>query len=828
MAVHERARQQIESGGLIEFGPPVADRAALESVPGAGTVEFYLLTEAASRAWAAISASLASGAGAVFWIGGPSGAGKTHFLNYVMALEERAGTAQGRRAIVRLGLEGGAGAYDLEQRMFDLLAREIGVGDAGAMLWRRLHGGEALGVAFEQAHRVGIRAISVAIDFGAADASAWGDYFAELARVAARGRQVAFNVYVAARSRAPAGAVALETAPADGAERMLAALARTRRVVDEAGAAAWYAGADIGGSGGGFEPRAIFPFDPRSIETLRALAGEPSTVAAMGKLVSAALAAWQENTVDSRVRPLLPVELMDAAAVARRVDERLGEGGRAALRIAYRAADAMEERGRARGIVDALLLESLSGSAHALSPGELRTRMREHYQRHGSFAAAVGAIATMLDALAARTGGVIAFDALGARFNPRAAGAPEVAAFNNALPLLRRFDSTLGEAAELPELRTRLRRAGDAMARAVEAAHRVGTILDTAHRELRTELKPEYRQAVEDFIALAEAGAGALVEQAAETQSRARVERVVAAYEGLATAAVAAPRLREMRDYLRATELMPDLAGVSAGEFVGDAPAVDKAVAAAQVECQLLLAALEAAMPRWDSRSIETLQIRFQKFKWNYIQIYQAAHERWRRRSERVAIELADAREHFGALGRLNSIAALGAPAGEALGMRVEELGRQIVRCAADAPITLDLVPRCPRCGFVLGTALPASALGEVFEEMRRALKTKLAALSHDAIARLIRQHDRGHRLDGFLKITQAAHTGALVRVLDDNLARYLGRLLDEVQDEMRQDDARDDTEAAAQEVVEPFLRPRRDADGNGKRTARTIKPRSE
>jgi hypothetical protein len=96
MAVHERARQPIESGGLIEFGPPVADRAALESVPGAGTVEFYLLTEAASRAWAVISAGLASGAGAVFWIGGPSGAGKTHFLNYVMALEERAGTAQGR------------------------------------------------------------------------------------------------------------------------------------------------------------------------------------------------------------------------------------------------------------------------------------------------------------------------------------------------------------------------------------------------------------------------------------------------------------------------------------------------------------------------------------------------------------------------------------------------------------------------------------------------------------------------------------------------------------------------------------------------------------
>ena len=81
--------------------------------------------------------------------------------------------------------------------------------------------------------------------------------------------------------------MALEVAPADGGERMLAALARARRVVDEAAAAALYDGADIGG----FEPRAIFPFDPRAIETLRALAGEPASVAALAKLVSAALAA---------------------------------------------------------------------------------------------------------------------------------------------------------------------------------------------------------------------------------------------------------------------------------------------------------------------------------------------------------------------------------------------------------------------------------------------------------------------------------------------------------------------------------------------------------
>jgi hypothetical protein len=696
--------------------------------------------------------------------------------------------------------------YDLEQRMFDLLAREIGASDAGARLWRRLHGGDALGIAFEQARRVGIRGISVAIDFGVTDAAAWDDYIAELARAAARNRQIAFNVYAAARTRAPAGAMALEVAPADGEERILAAVARARRVVDEAAVETLYDGADIGG----FEPRAIFPFDPRALEALQGLAGEPASVAALAKLVSAALAAYRENA-DGCVRPLLPVDLMESAAVTKRVEERLGEAGRAALRIAHRAADAMEEREGARGIVDVLTLERLAGGARALALGELRARLPERYQRRGSVPAASAAIAAMLEALAARTGGVITFNARAARFNPRAAGASEVAAFNNALPLIQRFDARLNEAAELPEVRAGLKRAGDAMARAVEAAHRTGATLEAAHRELRAELKSEHRRTLDDFIALAGAGAGALIEQAADSQSRAQAEGVIAAYEALAVAAAAAPRMREMREYLRATALMPEIAEDIAGE---DA-AVDKAIAAAQVECQLLLAALDSAVPRWEPRSFDALEVRFQKFKWNYIQIYQAAHGRRRRESERMAIELADAREHFGALSRLNSIAALGASIGGGLGTRIEELGRRVARCAADMPMTLDLVPRCPRCGFVLGTALPAAELSAVFEEMRRALKAKLSTLSHDAIARLIREHDRGHRLDGFLKIIQAAHTDALVRVLDDNLARYLGRLLDE---------ARDD----APHALEPFARSRRAALRSGKRGERAIKPRSE
>jgi len=399
MAATERAPQPGDLPGslatLIEFGPPVADRIALEAAPSAGVIDFYLLTEAATRAWGAISASQTSNVSRVLWVSGPAGVGKTHFLNYVMALEERAATKKGRRAIIRLALGAHARAYDLEQRMFESLAREIGGGDAGAMLWRRLHGGEALGVAFEQAYRVGIRAIVVAIDFGAGDAAAWDGYFAELARVAARSRDVAFNVYVAARSRAPASAVALEVAPADGRERMLAALARARRVIDEAAAVALYDGRDTGR----FDPRAICPFDSRAIETLSDLAGETASVAALAKLAAAALAAFCENVAESRLRPLLAVELMKAAPVAKRADERLGEAGCAALRIAHGAAHAMEERGCARAIVDALMLARLGGGERTLSLGELRSRLPDRYQRRGPASAAGAAVAAQLQAL---------------------------------------------------------------------------------------------------------------------------------------------------------------------------------------------------------------------------------------------------------------------------------------------------------------------------------------------------------------------------------------------------------------------------------------------
>src|SRR5579871_2012346 len=189
MAVHERAARSPAAGErAIELGPPVASRATLDPAARRESIEFYFLTRAAGQAWAAINARLNAGGGAIFWICDAPGTGKTHFLNYVLAMEERAAHERMRHAMIRLDLGSAAQADDLEQRMFDLLSRAIGIADTGVALWRRLHGGEALALALDQARRVGFRAVSIAVDFGTVDASSCHDYLVALARAAARNR----------------------------------------------------------------------------------------------------------------------------------------------------------------------------------------------------------------------------------------------------------------------------------------------------------------------------------------------------------------------------------------------------------------------------------------------------------------------------------------------------------------------------------------------------------------------------------------------------------------------------------------------------------------
>jgi hypothetical protein len=73
-------------GDWIEAGPPIDLRVALADEPDAEVVSSYVLTRGAEAAWAAINEQVSRPRGELFWIGGSAGSGKTHFLNYAVAL----------------------------------------------------------------------------------------------------------------------------------------------------------------------------------------------------------------------------------------------------------------------------------------------------------------------------------------------------------------------------------------------------------------------------------------------------------------------------------------------------------------------------------------------------------------------------------------------------------------------------------------------------------------------------------------------------------------------------------------------------------------------
>jgi len=778
-------RRRADTRRWFELEPPAPERLELETSPRVATVASYVFTRAAERSWQVLNQHLEEPHGSVFWIGGPAGCGKTHFLDYVIALQRRAGALDAqnmRRLVCGLELAGRVRAAELELYLLSVLAEQIG-GDPrlSGDLFRQMRGADALNVGLETARRTGIKSITVAIDFGIAECEA-AEFFAMLAQVAASFHQVKFTVIAAGRAMAPQATRPLAVAPADANEETIVAVRRARRLVEDADAGVAYAGIDTAG----MPPDAIFPFHPIALSALRAIAAQPRpdggasdgvAIVSLSHLAREVLAS-PAVTNGSRPRLIYPPDLTMNAAVLNLVKALLAEAGRAAWKIARdRIADLdTNDKDLAREIIDALIIEKVCGRIEPLAIEDLKSRVPTVAHNGSADAATTPAMRELLRQLELSTGGVIRFETDAARFDPEAAGAPELAAFNTALMLARRFDRRLALAGNRVELDARIMQLDAAMALAVEAAVRTRAVLAAALDEANLEMPASNSATLAEYIALAESGAAAMLEAAVDRTYLASAIQTTGAYEALATAADSIPQLRAMREYLTATGL----------RAAPDEPVVREnlvqhaAVVSLETECELLRVELGPRVLAAPPRNLDALAARFQKFKWTYVQCYLSAHARWREKMDRLELAAADARRYFDALARLNAIAALGRPAGAQLGSRLTELSERIVRCELGDSIAPETTPRCASCGFQLGASSPQAELDDLMENIRRALETKLAALSQSMIARLIRAHDRENRLEGFLKITQAAQTDALVRVLDENLARYLSQVLEE------------------------------------------------
>jgi hypothetical protein len=771
----------------FELEPPAPERLELQTSPRVSTVASYVFTRAAERSWEVLNQHLEGPQGGVFWIGGPAGCGKTHFLDYVIALQRRAGALDAqnaRRLVCGLELAGRITGAEVEMFLLSVLAEQIGGSQRSGDLFRQLRGAAALNVALETAWRTGIRAVTVAIDFGTSQCEATADFFATLAEVAASFRQVKFTVIAASRAEVPAPTRVLLIAARDANEETTIAVRRARRLVEDAELDAHHAYAGIDTAG--LAPDAIFPFHPAALKALRAIAGRPipdgasldrAAIVPLSRLAREVLASSSLGA-ESRSRLIYPPDLTMNAEISKLLKVLMPEAGRAAWKIARDTIAGFDpyEKDLAREIVDSLMVESVCGETTAIPIEELKSLLPMVVCSASAEAHATPAVRDLLRRLEVSTGGVIRLETNAARFDPAAAGAPELAAFNAALVLARGFDPRLTIARDRESLGVRLDRLDASMALAVEGAVRTREVLSSALREANLAMPAANSIAIEKFIALAEAGAVAMLEAAADRSYLASAIEIAGAYEVLAAAAESIPRMRAMREYLAATGLRATPDETAARENAWQ----QTAIASLETECELLRVELGPRILTGPPRSLDALEARFQKFKWTYVQCYLSAHARWLDKMDRLALAAGDARRYFDALARLNAIAALGRPEAAHLGARVADVSARVVRCELRDEIAPETIPRCSSCGFQLGASSPQAELEDVMEGIRRALEVKLAALSQSMIARLIRIHDKEHRLEGFLKITQAAQTDALVRVLDDKLARYLALVLDD------------------------------------------------
>jgi hypothetical protein len=491
---------------------------------------------------------------------------------------------------------------------------------------------------------------------------------------------------------------------------------------------------------------AIWPFQPAAAALLPEFDGTPRRIPVCARIARDAIAAWRE----APEKLIASADILRLPSAQNALQERLSASEGNAFRIAQRAALTMDPQDAepSSAIVAVLALKHLAAPRQALSLATLHEHLRGRAPTPLS-GAEHAELARIVADLATRSHATIFYSASerSARFNPEAAAAPQIAAFNRALPLLRYFRADLAEVALPSELAAALERAREAMAFVLEEAERSRKILREAAHDFGTTLAPERERTLADVIEIARRGpegvpAGTIAEGA---------ERSLREYATIAAIAAAVPRLRAMREYLCDLGLIEPR----------DDPGQSDAIARLESECKLLIVDIGGALHARSSAALDAL-------------------ESWQKDMEQAVNLATDARQYVAALERLNTIGALGAPLAVELRRELTEATPQLRSCDPETALAPEVTPRCPRCHFVLGTVAPIEALAAIVDRARRALDEKLRLLSQSAVIRLIRDHDRGRRLEGFLKITQAAQADAIIKVLDDELTEYLASLLEE------------------------------------------------
>jgi hypothetical protein len=419
----ERKTTQAAAGEFVEIGPEIAERVALEHEPSASTVASYVLTRGARQAWAAINHQMAGAQGALVWIKGAAGAGKTHFLNYVSALSSRAGALSSETArylTLPIEVANGMRAAEIERWTLESIDKALSGGERAPALWRQMRGAEALALALDSARRQGVAGITIAFDTGVGETAPAHQTLSAFAQVAGTFKHLRLIVVAAGRDGGLATAPAFDVTAAPD-EFAAVGVGRARRLDDAAFQSVDRLYRNLEGH---FDPHAIYPLHPAAAEALQSLFGPDGTsISSFARAAREAIEAWQKERNLNRL--IMPTDLMLSATVRSAIEARLGAPGRAAFRIATAAAESIATEDAAtetiQTVVNTLVLLHFKENSRSIPLDEIRARL------DGALldGAAGDRLPGFLAALAARTDGVIVFDAQArtACFNPRGAGA---------------------------------------------------------------------------------------------------------------------------------------------------------------------------------------------------------------------------------------------------------------------------------------------------------------------------------------------------------------------------------------------------------------------
>lgn len=346
--------------------PPAMDRIALGvAAQDGGAAPAYVPSRAAVRTLSLLTQRRDCETGEFVWLHDAPGHGKTHFLNYYLALRRSAQHPHpgGRELILALDYSTSRRPAQLEHDLLAALVLGLGGGHTATAMWPRIGAQAAFEVVLEEAWRAGVWAITVAIDFGLTDVPASA---AKLVQVARASRRPCLVVVAAGVRPAPPHARVAAVGPCGAAQKLAAGVGRARRLEP-----LWterdhlYRGIEIAP----FAREEIFPFHPQTLWALNRLY-ESATVAGLARTARDLLSMHKNPD-----RLICPYDFFDSARIRHHIEEGLGAGGRAALRLGASACAAMARSNRQ------LAVEILRTLVVAHATGETPMHMDQLWNR---------------------------------------------------------------------------------------------------------------------------------------------------------------------------------------------------------------------------------------------------------------------------------------------------------------------------------------------------------------------------------------------------------------------------------------------------------------